>query len=51
MGRQNQSGNIVNNTITIPKLADQVIVRSEQDIDLLMVKLARKLKLAQLNRV
>lgn len=39
-----------NTTITIPKLADQIVVREESDIDSIVNKLAAKLKMAKLNR-
>ena len=40
-----------NTTINIPKLADQIVVREDADIDRIVNKLAVKLKMAKLNRI
>lgn len=40
-----------NTTINIPKLADQIVVREDADIDKIVNKLAVKLKMAKLNRI
>ncbi|MET3616727.1 phage-related minor tail protein [Peptoniphilus olsenii] len=48
MGKTDNSSNV---TITIPKLADQIIVRKKADIDKIMNSLANELKIAKLNRI
>lgn len=45
------SGKVTYQTISIPKLADQVIFRDETDMDKFMAKLARELKLAKDNKI
>lgn len=46
-------GNTKNNniTITIPKIADQVVVREDADIDRIVNGIANKLKIAKQNRI
>lgn len=46
-------GNTKNNnvTITIPKIADQVVVRENADIDRIVNGIANKLKIAKQNRI
>jgi phage-related protein len=38
-----------NTTVNIPKLADQIVVRQEADIDLIATKLAHRLEKTSLN--
>ncbi|WP_455256651.1 phage tail tape measure protein [Peptoniphilus asaccharolyticus] len=48
MGKAEKQTNL---TISIPKLADQIIVREEADIDRITNSLANKLKIAKLNAI
>jgi hypothetical protein len=38
-----------NTTVNIPKLADQIVVRQDADIDMIATKLAHKLEKTSLN--
>lgn len=51
MGRSSGRRTVVNHTVTIPKLADQIIVREDADIDRLLDKMERRLRFAKLNSV
>lgn len=51
MGNRVNNSKVVNQNISIPKLADQVIFRSETDMDKFMAKLARELKMAKDNMI
>lgn len=51
MGRASSKPTVVNHSVTIPKLADQIVIREEADIDRLLDKMERRLRFAKLNSV
>lgn len=51
MGRASSKPTVVNHSVTIPKLADQIVIREDADIDRLMDKMERRLRFAKLNSV
>lgn len=51
MGRASSKPTVVNHSVTIPKLADQIVIREDADIDRLLDKMERRLRFAKLNSV
>lgn len=51
MGRASNKPTVVNHAVTIPKLADQIVIREDADIDRLLDKMERRLRFAKLNSV
>lgn len=51
MGRASNKPTVVNHSVTIPKLADQIVIREDADIDRLLDKMERRLRFAKLNSV
>lgn len=51
MGRASSKQTVVNHSVTIPKLADQIVIREDADIDRLLDKMERRLRFAKLNSV
>lgn len=51
MGRASSRPQVVNHSVTIPKLADQIVIREDADIDRLLDKMERRLRFAKLNSV
>lgn len=51
MGRASSKPTVVNHSVTIPKLADQIVIREDADVDRLLDKMERRLRFAKLNSV
>lgn len=51
MGRASSKPTVVNHSVTIPKLADQIVIREDADFDRLLDKMERRLRFAKLNSV